>query len=79
MLDINRPTARTPHETTTTQNKNLIKRERKIITFHFSASCVDTRRYKVQVKASSINAEEFPKRTMPGNSRWHAVRRVYAR
>src|ERR1700736_277199 len=75
--EINRPARRTPHETITTQNKNLINRARKVIAYSATASLRvyqpnDDERIPIGVggKAMTANSQEL---TMD------AVNRVYAR
>jgi hypothetical protein len=75
--EINRPARRTPHETITTQKKNLINRARKVIAFSATASIRfyelnDVERIPIGAggKTTTANSQELTK---------DAVNRVYAR
>jgi hypothetical protein len=75
--EINRPARRTPHETITTRNKNLINRARKVIAY--SAIRVVTYLQANNDERIPIGAGGKATRPIARNSPKDAVHRVYAR
>ena len=73
----NRPARRTPHDTITTQNKNLINRARKFIANSATASVLIYRLMMMSELPSS--SAEKQRQPIARNSPKDAVNRVYAR